>query len=69
MGTVLKYKYKEIPMVLPDEKSAEMLEAAKPLIKWMNENTHPHCEITVTTNCAELKEGVTSERTDEYIKD
>lgn len=32
----------------------EMLEAAKPLMKWLNENWHPHSVIQVTHTHAEL---------------
>lgn len=29
-------------MIITPAQAAEMLEASKPLIKWMNENCHPH---------------------------
>ena len=47
----------------------EMLEASKPLIKWMNDNLHPHCTVLVDNGKAELMEGIATCRTDEFIKD
>ena len=45
-------------MIITKEQSDSMLEAAKPLIKWLNENCHPHCEIIVDQVSAELVESV-----------
>ena len=45
-----------------------MLEVAKPLIQWINENCHPHCEATVTTTQVTLTEGVATEQTTEFVK-
>jgi hypothetical protein len=56
-------------MIISAEQQASMLEAAKPLIKWMNENCHPHCEATVDQNTIVLTEGVATNRTDEYLRD
>ena len=56
-------------MILTNKQTDEMLEAAKPLIKWINENGHPHCTALVDTNSVELTEGVATRRTDEFIKD
>lgn len=56
-------------MTLTEEKRTELLEAAKPLIKWLNENTHPHCEASVTQDYVELLEGVALCRTDLYLRD
>jgi hypothetical protein len=44
-------------------------ETAKPLIKWLNENGHPHMTIIVTTTHAELLEGVCAINTNEFVKD
>jgi hypothetical protein len=54
-------------MILTPEQRKEMLEAAKPLIKWLNENCHPHCEATVDHNTVVLTEGVACQRTDEFL--
>lgn len=50
-------------------RSAAMLEAAKPLMKWLSENCNPHHEITVTSNTAELLSSEIMQRTDEFLKD
>ena len=61
-------EYKE-NMTINKEQQANMLEAAKPLIKWLNENCHPHCEFRVSQNSVELVESVALELTDEFLKD
>ena len=47
----------------------DMLEAAKPLIKYIAENYHPHVTVIVTNNSVELLEGVMQANTDEFLKD
>ena len=42
---------------------------SRPLIKWLNDNCHPHIKVIVDTNRAELVEGIFTVRTDDYIKD
>ena len=56
-------------MTLNKEQLAELLEASKPLIKWLNENCHPHCSAMVDCSKVELVEGIATNRTDEFIKD
>lgn len=56
-------------MIITKEKSDEMLEMAKPLMKWMNENCHPHCIVHVDQNTVALTEGVAMNRTDEFLLD
>jgi hypothetical protein len=56
-------------MTITTEQREQMLEAAKPLIKWMNENCHPHCSAYVDQNTIELMEGIASHHTDEYLRD
>lgn len=51
----------------PDQKN-EMEEAAKPLIKWMNDNVNPHSKIIVETNGVELLDGVLRVINNEFIK-
>lgn len=46
-----------------------MLEAAKPLMKWLNENCHPNCQIQVDINSVSLVEGVAVQVTNEFVKD
>lgn len=56
-------------MKITEEQAKEMLEAAKPLIKWMSENCHPHCTARVDQNTIELTEGIATNRTDEFLRD
>jgi hypothetical protein len=49
-------------MTINEQQRQAMLEAAKPLIKWMGENCHPHCTAMVTQTEVELVEGVASAR-------
>jgi hypothetical protein len=56
-------------MIITKDQQEEMLTAAKPLIKWLNENCHPHCEAHVDQNTVVLFEGIATNRTDEYLKD
>ena len=56
-------------MVISEEQRSSMLEAAKPLIQWMNENCNPHCAARVDQNTIELTKGVTTNRTDEFLRD
>jgi len=44
-----------------------MFEAAKPFIKWMNENCHPHCIAHIDCTSVELAEGVATSQTDEFL--
>lgn len=44
-------------------------EAAKPLMKYLNENHHPMTKIIIETDSAEVVEGCMSFRTEEFIKD
>ena len=46
-----------------------LLEAAKPLIKYLNDNHHPMCTAIVTLTSVEILEGIKCETTDEFIKD
>ncbi|ENZ8428211.1 hypothetical protein ACHA69_001750 [Klebsiella aerogenes] len=43
-------------------------EAAKPLIKWLNENANPHSAVIVDSNSAVLYSGEASIVTDEFIQ-
>lgn len=44
-------------------------DAVEPLMKWLCENQHPHTTIIVTSNRAELVEGLKCHNTDEFIVD
>lgn len=54
-------------MKLTTTQQAELLEAAKPLIRWLNENGHPHCEARVDQCDVELFEGIALARTEEFV--
>lgn len=56
-------------MILTEEQRRQMLEAAKPLIKFVAENCHPHCEATVDASTITLTEGIASAKTEEFLKD
>lgn len=51
------------------ERFDSMMEAAKPLIKWINENCHPHSHVIVDHTEVELWEGVGVRKTQEFLKD
>lgn len=46
-----------------------MLEAAKPLIKWLNDNCHPHCYAEVDNRRIVLTEGIATAGTEEFLRD
>lgn len=56
-------------MTLTREQQAAMLEAAKPLMKWLSDECHPHCNAVVENNSVVLQEGIAAQRTNEFIKD
>ena len=56
-------------MILTPEQMNEMLEAAKPLIRWLNDNCHPHCTALVDQTSVELAEGIATNRTEEFLRD
>ncbi len=56
-------------MVFNEQQRKDFGEAAKPLIKFLNENCHPHVTVIVDCTSAELTEGVVMFRTEEYLKD
>lgn len=47
----------------------EFEEVVKPVIKWLNDNCHPHTQVLITPTDAELSEGITAFRTLEFVKD
>ena len=56
-------------MILTSEQAQAMLEAAKPLMKWLSENCHPHYSATVDAGSVEVFESFAHTTTDEFIKD
>lgn len=55
-------------MILKKEQIDEMQEAAKPLVKWLNDNCHPHCKVIVENDRAEIVEGSAMVKITEFIK-
>lgn len=51
------------------ERQDEFEAAARPLVKWLNDNCHPHVTVIVENDGAQLFEGICSFRTQDYIKD
>lgn len=45
-------------MTITTEQQTALLEAAKPLMLWLEANCHPHCEVRVNAYDAELTEGI-----------
>lgn len=56
-------------MILSEEQREEFEKVARPLIKWLNDNCHPHVTVIADCSHAELSEGVNSFRTEDYWKD
>jgi len=55
--------------ILNEEQQQSFEAAARPLIKWMAENLHPHHDVIVCANRALLLEGAAAFKTDEYFID
>lgn len=56
-------------MVLTEEQRQEFEALSRPLIKFLNDNCHPHVTVLVTPGSVELVEGVVSIPITDYIKD
>lgn len=54
---------------LTPEQQQSFHAAAQPLMKWLNENCHPHCEAVVGPRSAELVEGQLRIVDEQFIKD
>lgn len=54
---------------MSNEKMKSFEEAAKPLIKWLAENEHPHHAAIVTSDHVELLESKLGFPTGEFIKE
>ena len=51
-----------------EDKKAEFIAIAEKMMKFINENGHPHMSAVITSNCAELVEGVVCHVSDEFVK-
>jgi hypothetical protein len=56
-------------MAVFQEQQQQMLEAARPLIKWMAENVNPNCKAIVENNNVELLQGIATQGTEEFLRD
>lgn len=52
-----------------EQQRQEMLEAAKPLMRWMSENCNPHCKAVVDQVSVVLREGIATAGTEEFLRD
>lgn len=56
-------------MILSEQQQTEFEAATRPLVKWLNENCHPHVTAIIDPGRAELVEGVFSTPITDYIRD
>jgi len=56
-------------METEEQAIAEFNELARPLIKWIAENKHPHTQIIIDATSAVLWEGIWSLSTEEFLID
>lgn len=54
---------------MSEEQMKEFETVARPIIKWLNDNCHPHTTIIITPTCAEIMEGVGCLPTNDYLRD
>lgn len=55
--------------VIKNKLSDEFIEKAKPLIKYLNDNHHPHTSIVITPTSVRLLEDLQADYTHEFIND
>ena len=48
---------------------SELEELARPIMKYLNDNYHPHHEVVITPTRVDLFEGVMASVTYDYVKD
>ena len=56
-------------MILTDEQRTTFEEAGRPLIKWLNDNFHPHVTVIVDPTGMEIFEAACFIPITDYIKD
>ena len=47
----------------------DFIKVVEPVIKWLNDNVHPHHTVIITGTHAELLEGELSHVTEKFVKD
>jgi len=55
--------------MLSKEQTKEFETLAKPLIKWLNDNTNPHASVVIDVDSAQINYGEYAIHTEEFIKD
>ena len=56
-------------MIFTNEQQKEFEAITRPVIKFLNDNCHPHVLVIITPTSAELVSGVCAYQTDDYLKD
>jgi hypothetical protein len=56
-------------MTITKEQHDKMVNLAKPLIEWMNENCNPHNKIILDCASVELLSGVAASPVHDFLKD
>lgn len=56
-------------MTLTPEQLASLKEASRPLMLWLNEHCHPHCEAHVDQCSVEITEGLATVKNEEFLRD
>ena len=56
-------------MILKEKQRLEFETVARPVIKWLNDNCHPHVTVILTPGGVTLTEGVCFIPIDDYILD
>ena len=56
-------------MLLTQTQKDEFEVLVKNVIKWLNDNTHPHTTVVIDATHAELSEGICAVTTTEFVKD
>ena len=51
------------------EQQQTLIDAAEPLIKWLNENRHPHCHARVDQDSVTVSEDVVRSIPGEFVRD
>ena len=64
-----KKNYNKENNMLSKEQITEFETLAKPLIKWLNDNTNPHASILIDCDSAQLNYGECIIHTEEFIND
>lgn len=55
--------------MLNEQQRKDFEEVARPVIKWLNDNCHPHTTVLIEPTRAEVVEGVCAVNTNDYVRD